>query len=912
MKRKQLITLIGSILLMITLFLTFKLKSGEKEEGFDFEERPHETISPEERVVNERHRARFKAKRAENRLKSTEEASVYANGMLTGNWEYKKFSVTSGQGKGYRVVGSAYDPEHDNIYAVSYAGHLWRIDREPEINWVLLNHKEKFKNFLKGVNLEDGTFRLIHSSGKAIRYSDDEGRTWNESQGTNLKEATGQGAVVKHTSGKKVIVVGKGADNLIKVFVSSDYGITFSGLQKKFDPAKYDIQVCHPYYSEDFFVFARDVNTSTITIYKYAKDAEQLTELKTTTHTFSGGLKKVLGTYSGEKFHFYVIAPKTNIYYSDDEGSNWKLTYEKNDQVPKTMHPDKPNILFKGFVDIKMSEDYGATWKGFKHKLGWDLQHAEMYKKKNGTYFHFVGKDFGCFVSDYPDSIEAYSQLNHNSSIQMCYDAAFSDKYNTVFTALQDRGCRGFFDESNPGTKELGSTDVLRVALANNEKSVWYWYYYGSMGHHYNFGTGNSGGKKKLSWTGRWWAGVLVASPDSTEDAVVVASGPNLRFFHYDADAGKISKTDHPYDFKEVSGSGLTGFNYSPADRNLWFASVKSGKFYYSKDGGKTFVETESYGGAMPKANDQKYNYTRNQHVIRASKYNPNKVWYAGVGKVFLISNDGGKTFKNHNKGLDVYRIRDFAVSEDEKFIFAACAGSGAWVYSVEDDYWYELNDEAVPNVDFTAVHCSPEKGEVKFSTFGYGVLSFKRTDKNKVLRTTNNLTASLNEDESVYLSWIDISDSESGYYVQRMENGEFVTISTLDANTVSFLDENIMKGKDYYYRIVGFNKEKEFLPSSFVSLRQQGSSGISEKKKSNVKLYPNPFVDYVDVESGELKIEKISVYSQNGRLVLEKSIRTDNSPIRLYFPENLEPGAYLVKIWNKDNTTQAFSLIKR
>ena len=90
--------------------------------------------------------------------------------------------------------------------------------------------------------------------------------------------------------------------------------------------------------------------------------------------------------------------------------------------------------------------------------------------------------------------------------------------------------------------------------------------------------------------------------------------------------------------------------------------------------------------------------------VIRASNIDEKTVYYAGIGNVFLISKDGGKTFTNHVAGLDVYRIRDFDLSSDEKYIYAACGGAGIWVYSVNDDVWYEMNDAPVPYVNFTDV----------------------------------------------------------------------------------------------------------------------------------------------------------------------------------------------------------------
>jgi hypothetical protein len=328
------------------------------------------------------------------------------------------------------------------------------------------------------------------------------------------------------------------------------------------------------------------------------------------------------------------------------------------DTNPRTVHPTKPNIIFKGYLDVEKSYDYGSSFTNFSHLLGWDVWEMTMYQRKDLSFFHFVGMDFGCYISDTPEVPAEYVQLK--------------------------------------------TTDGLRVTLGNRESSVWTWMYYGSIFRKSNFAAGNSG-LSQINWTSNWWAAPMIPSPDENEDAVYVPAGSRLTKFTFNSHNNQIIKTNHYFNFWTETGSKVSGLGYSPVKPNKWYVSVENGNFLYSVDGGQSFNET-TYSGSLPRANDQSYNYSKNQHVIIGSKLNEDRVYEAGVGNVFLISNDGGKTFTNHNNGLDVYRIRDFDLTEDEKFIFAACAYGGIWVFSVEDDYWYPINDGPVPYVNFTDV----------------------------------------------------------------------------------------------------------------------------------------------------------------------------------------------------------------
>jgi hypothetical protein len=775
-----------------------------------YEESPEQELSPEEQLVNKRRYNRLISKNSRSTSNRMNRISSYANGQLNGTWDQVRFLATNKKSYGFRVDGSVYDQANNVIYPISYAGHLWKINATgvnyAETKWELMNHHVNLKtSFIEGLSDADGNFRMVRSSENGMQYSLDEGRSWIDAAGVILSSSTFEGAVTLGSQGKRVFIVGVANSGKTEVYQSEDDGETYSTLSLSFSPGSHTVKLFKPFYSESVFVVALDIATSKISIFECGQDDVEFTLVNSPGATFNA-LTRVFGTYYNDQFHIYIAGGNSHIYYSSDKGATWQNTsgnnsHENHNVFPRTVHPIKPNIIFKGFTDINMSTNYGEDFNSFNHALGWDLQHAKMYERADGSFFYFVGMDFGCYISDQPENPSAYVQLNNDSPIQMCYDADHGQNFNSSFTATQDRGTMGYVTTTNESiTNDVRTTDGLRVTLANNETSVWTWMYFGNIYRKSNFVIENSS-LAGLNWTGNWWAAPMIASPYPGDDAVFVAAGNSLKKFTFNSLSNEIIQTEHYFNFEEEYNSKLSGFGYSNLNLNKWYASEVNGDFFYSEDGGQTFERTRSKG-AFPIANDLAYNYTKNQHVIKASNIDEEKVYYAGVGNKFMVSTDGGETFMDLNNGLDIFRIRDFDFTLDEKFIFAACAWGGIWVYSVEDDYWYEMNDESVPFVDYTDVEYIVKENTVNFSSFGNGVLRFKLDTEEPEVKHPDALVVQVSEDNIIGLSWTDQSDNEEGFLVERASKGAFFQIATLPANQSSFIDsESLAEGK-YLYRV--------------------------------------------------------------------------------------------------------------
>jgi PKD repeat protein len=72
-------------------------------------------------------------------------------------------------------------------------------------------------------------------------------------------------------------------------------------------------------------------------------------------------------------------------------------------------------------------------------------------------------------------------------------------------------------------------------------------------------------------------------------------------------------------------------------------------------------------------------------------------------------------------------------------------------------------------------------------------------------------LTVAAKSSVSVVLDWIDNSDDEESFEIQRSEdNDQFITLGTIGADTISFDDLSLMPSSTYFYKVKGVNATGE------------------------------------------------------------------------------------------------------
>jgi hypothetical protein len=173
-----------------------------------------------------------------------------------------------------------------------------------------------------------------------------------------------------------------------------------------------------------------------------------------------------------------------------------------------------------------------------------------------------------------------------------------------------------------------------------------------------------------------------------------------------------------------------------------------------------------------------------------------------------------------------------------------------------------------------------------------------------------------------IVLSWTDKSTTETGFDLRRSTslNGTYVTIATLPANTVTYTNTGLTKGKKYYYKIRSVNTagnsawsntayataacNAALIPGTLFSSKNIKTEEISEK----VKLYPNPVTNgsFNLVMPGETEYPVvIKIISITGQVVTQKELTDQFNTINI---TGIGNGTYFL-IFNNNGMTEKIQL---
>ena len=134
---------------------------------------------------------------------------------------------------------------------------------------------------------------------------------------------------------------------------------------------------------------------------------------------------------------------------------------------------------------------------------------------------------------------------------------------------------------------------------------------------------------------------------------------------------------------------------------------------------------------------------------------------------------------------------------------------------------------------------------------------------------------------ETIHLTWIDNSNYESGFKIERsVDDGVFNEFAVVDSNTTEFLDNDLNYGSLYKYRIKGFTEfhESNYNNSNIIKVIVPSPNNLTTEVigDGNIKL---SWLDNCDFESG-YRIER----SDNGtnfiviaEIGADISVYTDN-----------------------------------
>lgn len=160
--------------------------------------------------------------------------------------------------------------------------------------------------------------------------------------------------------------------------------------------------------------------------------------------------------------------------------------------------------------------------------------------------------------------------------------------------------------------------------------------------------------------------------------------------------------------------------------------------------------------------------------------------------------------------------------------------------------------------------------GTVEVSYVGYGTLITAKGSFNDVI---------LIKSHEIYTDSMDLAGAD---YVINYESMIYHWFKTGIAGPLFLYSESIASGQVI----------------KFASYLENVDASVNIIEDKTVEIYPNPTKDYIVVNTKNI-YTKIQILSQNGQVVLEKNINTNNLTINI---QDIKSGVYLLKLINNKN----------
>lgn len=149
-----------------------------------------------------------------------------------------------------------------------------------------------------------------------------------------------------------------------------------------------------------------------------------------------------------------------------------------------------------------------------------------------------------------------------------------------------------------------------------------------------------------------------------------------------------------------------------------------------------------------------------------------------------------------------------------------------------------------------------------------------------------------------------------------ELDNDNFSEL-IIDTSSNITLETNKRKGKEIFRLVIEkLTPEKLISPNSitYEDNKLKDTTDINEKKelitdnKIVNKVYPNPFIDFINVELVEKAPYVFHIFDAKGQHLKTVKLNTDDIKINL---PNLKSGQYLLKVINTNKESETIRLIK-
>jgi len=100
--------------------------------------------------------------------------------------------------------------------------------------------------------------------------------------------------------------------------------------------------------------------------------------------------------------------------------------------------------------------------------------------------------------------------------------------------------------------------------------------------------------------------------------------------------------------------------------------------------------------------------------------------------------------------------------------------------------------------------------------------------------------------------------------------------------------------------------------PTNSIDEIEESSEGKISLENAQIDIYPNPVVDYLNVQwTNDLNVSDVMLYDNTGKLLQLKKNNSENSSI-IFDLSTYSQGFYYIKVLDLNQMSKTFKIIKR
>lgn len=689
----------------------------------------------------------WRAMNQEARMKKTEQRSrlIQTGDFLvlpgiTGTWREVGSNNLSG-----RIHCSDLDTKSGAIYCGSSGGNIW-LGSLKNKKWTSLNEQLRMPGISLVRVVTIGTKkRILVASEKYFYYSDDNGKNWKSSTGLSSPANWGlikRGIMVNDSTNSIILIAMEynyGASSCqMTVYRSQDKGVSFQAVKSFLVSSWWDM--------DQFDIWADRYGPGNAyliennNLYKLA--GSSITKIKTIPLTKTGKMR-LTGIHKAGVLTLYAMVYNTTqsyIYGSDNGGMNWsyrgtvkELPFMTNSFTCSSVNP---KTVYFGGVDCYRSLNGGRSWKKInswvdyyqkpKTKLHADIPGIDSFKNSQGKEIVLISTDAGTYLST--NALKSVKNLSLANQRVSQYYSTYTDRRNKYWlhAGSQDQGYQTAvkIKGTKPGKfKQEISGDYGYLVSGDNGKSLWM-VYPGFAMYVPDTKKVNISNRWDFLCSGQFWMPPLMPDPKSPRKVYLGGGGfsGGAHLIQLTYQNNKITHKELNFDFAQGDESAISALAFSPINKDYWYVTTNSGKFYASKNGGKSWTLTREFAG--PESQHFWCAHILPSPVQLGVVFTAGNGYLPGILSVYRSSNNG-MTFSPLSTGLPKTRVHELAVTPTGNTIFAA-TDIGPYYYTSANGKWIDLARNSAPDQVYWSVDYIPEFKLARFGTYGRGIWEFR------------------------------------------------------------------------------------------------------------------------------------------------------------------------------------------